>query len=424
MNVIRTEQMYINSNDTLSNLCHISKNLWNEALYPCRQAYFHNKYNLNEPKINIPNYSILAGTLKTSDNYKRLNAQTSQQILKVLTCSWTSYWNSIKEYNKNPNKFLGKPKMPDYKDKDGEHILIFTNQQCFIKNKKLRFPPSIKIKPIETRLSDSTDLREVRIVPKGSNYVCEIVYAALDEEGIINKRWYSKKINNNRIIGIDVGTRNIVAIANNIGLSPIVIKGGVLKSINQYYNKKLAELQTTYNKQSFKNGKVGEAMLRLISKRNRKIKDQMHKISHFIVDYCLKHNIGTVVIGHNEGWKQEVEMGKKNNQNFVMIPFNKLIEQIQYKVESKGIMLIIQEESHTSKCSFLDNETINHHEFYVGARFKRGLFRSAKGTIINADVQGGLNIIKKAIPKAFKGIEDVVLHPIRIELSGNTGSNY
>jgi len=410
MILTRTEQMIIKGND-FSTLCHISKNLWNEALYPCRQAYFHNKHNPTEPKQPIPGYNILAGTFKTSENFKSLNAQSAQQLLKVLDRSWKAYWKSVKEYSKHPDKFLGKPKIPDYKNKDGEFMLIFTNQQCKIKDGYVVFPKNLNLQLIKTRLPDNTDLREVRIIPQSNHYICEIVYKKINEEGEINKRWYSKLQNGNRIIGIDLGLRNIVTIANNIGEQPIIIKGGILKSINQFYNKEKAELQSIYDGQKIK---FGSKMSRLIEKRNHKIKDQMHRVSRCIINYCLEHNIGTVVIGKNDNWKQESNMGKKNNQNFVNIPHAKLIQMLTYKAKAEGISIKLQQESHTSKCSFLDNESIEHHSTYLGKRFSRGLFRSSKGIIINADINAAYNIIKKAIPKAFNGIEDVVLHPIRM----------
>jgi len=355
-------------------------------------------------------YNTLAATLKTSENYKNLNAQTAQQILKVLDRSWISFFKAIKEWSKNPDKFIGRPKLPNYKQKDGEALLIFTNQQVTIKDHILSFTKKLPLK-IKTRLPDNTNLREVRIIPKGLNYICEIIYKKQSEEGEINKRWYAKIHNGNRVIGIDLGLRNVVTIANNIGEIPIVIKGGILKSMNQYYNKEKAQLQSIYNKQGIK---FGTRMSQLNSKRNHKIKDTMHKISRYTIDYCLENNIGTIVIGKNDNWKQEANMGKKNNQNFVQIPHFKLIQMLQYKAETEGITVKLQQESHTSKCSFLDSEPICHQETYKGVRFTRGLFRSENGTILNSDVNGAYNIIRKAIPDAFaKGIEGVGLHPIR-----------
>lgn len=402
MNLIRTEQIQIKSTDELSSMCHLSKNLWNEANYLIRQEFFING--------NWIRYNTLAATLKTSENYKNLNAQTAQQILKVLDRSWNSFFKAIKEWSKNPDKFIGRPKLPNYKPKDGEALLIFTNQQVTIKDHILSFTKKLSLK-IKTRLPENLDLREVRIIPKGLNYICEIIYKKQSEEGEINKRWYAKINNGNRIIGIDLGLRNVVTIANNIGEIPIVIKGGILKSMNQYYNKEKAQLQSIYDKQGIK---FGRRMFQLNTKRNHKIRDTMHKISRYTIDYCLENNIGTIVIGKNDNWKQEANLGKKNNQNFVQIPHYKLIQMLQYKAETEGITVKLQQESHTSKCSFLDSEPISHQETYKGMRFTRGLFRSANGTILNSDVNGAYNIIRKAIPDAFaKGIEGVGLHPIR-----------
>ncbi|KAB2948322.1 MAG: putative transposase [Candidatus Methanoperedens nitroreducens] len=402
MNLIRTEQIQIEGTDELSSLCHLSKNLWNEANYLIRQEFFMNG--------NWIRSNTLAATLKTSENYKNLNAQTAQQILKVLDRSWNSFFKAIKEWSKNPDKFIGRPKIPNYKPRDGEALLIFTNQQVTIKDHILSFTKKLPLK-IKTRLLDNTNLREVRLIPKGLNYICEIIYKKQSEVGEINKRWYAKIHNGNRVIGIDLGLRNVVTIANNIGEIPIVIKGGILKSMNQYYNKEKAQLQSIYDKQGIK---FGTRMSQLNSKRNHKIKDTMHKISRYTIDYCLENNIGTIVIGKNDNWKQEANMGKKNNQNFVQIPHFKLIQMLQYKAETEGITVKLQQESHTSKCSFLDSEPICHQETYKGVRFTRGLFRSENGTILNSDVNGAYNIIRKAIPDAFaKGIEGVGLHPIR-----------
>jgi len=363
----------------------------------------------------IPQYCDLAFDLKTSENYIALNGQTAQQTLRIVSRSWKAFFKAAKEFSKHPDNFLGRPKPPGYKEKDGEFMLVFTNQQAWIENNNLMFPDNLGIEKIETRLEDDINLREVRIIPKCTGYVCEIVYEKSCEEGEINTRWYSRKENDNRIVGIDFGLRNIVTMANNIGEQPIVIKGGAIKSINQFYNKRKAQIQSIYDHQGIKTGTAVEI---LTENRNLKIRDAMHKISRYVVDWFADHNIGTIAIGHNDNWKQKAELGQRNNQNFVSIPYYILTNQIKYKAEEIGIKVIEQEESHTSKCSFLDNESIEHHEKYLGKRIKRGLFRSANGILINADVQGALNIIRKAFSNAFPqgkadGIEGVGLHPKR-----------
>ncbi len=440
--VIRTEQILIDSVDALPSSCRTSKNLWNEANYIVRQLFTEKDKNGNHIG-QYMKYSDLDYLIKNkSENYKKLPPATSQQILKILDKSWKSFFESIKDWKNNPNKYLGRPKLPGYKRKDGEFLLVFTNQQVKIKNGILIFPKKLKElndKKIKTRLDDETKLRQVRIIPKinGEKYVIEIVYNIEEHQFDLNK---------DNVIGLDFGLRNIVTIVNsntlsgnNIGEKPVIIKGGVLKSINQFYNKRLAELKTIYSKQTViveeidkktgvktekkKQRLTGPAIQRLNENRNNKIKDVMHKYSRYIIDYCIEHDVGTVVIGHNDNWKQEINLGKRNNQNFVQIPFYQLTKMIKYKGEEIGIDIIGQDESHTSKCSFLDEESVEHHDVYVGKRTSRGLFRSGKGKIINADVQGALNIIKKAIPKIFSkkfdtkvdGIEDEGLHPLRID---------
>jgi IS605 OrfB family transposase len=209
--------------------------------------------------------------------------------------------------------------------------------------------------------------------------------------------------------------------SNKCGLKPQIINGRPLKSINQFYNKKLSEYKS---KLPFKNKeqlKTSKRIKRLTTKRNCKIEDYLHKASKLVVDFCIINQIGRIVIGKNKQWKTESNIGDKNNQNFVQIPFNKLISMIEYKARLKGIVLIVREESYTSKASFLDSDNIpvykKEKEYtFSGKRIKRGLYKSKKGLIINADVNGGYNIIRKAFPNAFgNGIEGVVVHPNEVK---------
>ena len=224
------------------------------------------------------------------------------------------------------------------------------------------------------------------------------------------------EVSANRILGIDVGVRNIITIGNSISEKGIAVKGGVLKSINQYFNRELARLKSVNDRQR-KNRENTKRINKLYAVRNRKIRDVMHKISSAVIVYARTNEIDTIVIGHNNGWKQDVDMGKKNNQDFVQIPFNTLINQIYYKGQEYGINVIKQEESYTSKCSFLDNESIEKHETYLGKRIKRGVFKSSNGKLIHADLQASYNIIKKAIPEAFaNGIEGIGLYPSSLSI--------
>ncbi|ABY95675.1 transposase, IS605 OrfB family [Thermoanaerobacter pseudethanolicus ATCC 33223] len=387
------EQIQINKNHELwaycDKICFTAKNLYNYANYIIRQEFINNNKWIRYKKLNK--------TLKEHETYKNLPAQTAQQTLRLLDRNWKSFFKAMKEWRKDKSKFNGKPKLPKYKKKNGRSIAIFTNQQCKIKDGYLTFPKTdLKLK---TRVEGK--LKEVRIVPKGSVYVIEIVF----EKEVVETKKSSK-----RIAGIDLGLNNFVTLVNNIGVKPIVINGKVIKSINQYYNKKKAEPMSYVGNRGTSN-----RIKKLSIKRDNKIKDLMHKISRFVANWCKQYDIDTLIVGYNAGWKQEIELGKINNQNFVSIPFNTFINMLKYKCEEEGITFILVEESYTSGCSFLDNEEISKENYNSNRRIKRGLFRSNKGILINADVNSGYNIIRKVFPEAFaEGIEGVGLHPVRL----------
>lgn len=399
MFVTRVEQHQIKQTHSLwkmcDDLCFKSKNLYNYANYIVRQEFVNNNEWIR--------YYDLCKILKNEQVYKKLPAQTSQQILRLLDQNWKSFFKAIKDWSKNKEKYLGKPKPPKYKKKNGRHVVIFTNQQCKIKDGYIKFPKTdlkLKTKVIE-------GLQQVRIIPKGSIYVIEVVY----------KKEISDMIHeSNRVVGIDLGLNNFATMVNNIGETPIVINGKGIKSINQYYNKQKAHFQSILKKQ---NGLDWSKRLeKLTLKRNNKIKDFMHKASRYVVNWCMEHHIDTVIIGKNDNWKQEINLGKRLNQSFVQIPYGIFIQQLQYKCEEVGIKVVLTEESYTSKCSFLDMEEIKKQKQYKGKRIKRGLFQSEKGILINADVNGAYNIMRKVFPKAFaNGIEGVGLHPVKLNVA-------
>jgi putative transposase len=259
----------------------------------------------------------------------------------------------MKEWNKDKGKFNSKPNLPKYKKKNGRSIAIFTNQQCKIKDKYLTFPKTdLKLK---TRLEGK--LKEVRIIPKGSVCVVEIIY----EKEIAEAKRPSQKI-----AGIDLGLNNFVTLVNNIGVKPIVINGKVMKSINQYYTKRKAELMSYVGNRGTSN-RIGKPTL----KRNNKKKDLMHKISRFTANFCKQYNIDTLIFGYNPEWKQEIELGKINNQNFVSIPYYQFVNMLKYKCEGEGINFIPVEESYTIGCSFLDGEEVSKENYNLSRRIKR-----------------------------------------------------
>jgi putative transposase len=239
--------------------------------------------------------------------------------------------------------------------------------------------------------------RQIRIVPKfnGTFFNVELIY---------EKDELNKALDVNRVASLDFGVDNLITLVDNKmeeeNREPIIINGKPIKSINQFYNKRRAEIQAEL---SINGQRTSKELMKITDWRNEKISDYMHKTSRFVINYCVSHNLGHIVIGKNDGWKQSIQLGKRNNQTFVAIPFDKLSQQIQYKAQLVGIKVTTVEENYTSKCSALDLEEIGKHEdhAYAGKRVFRGLFRTAFGILINADVNGALNILRKVIGDNF-----------------------
>lgn len=326
-------------------------------------------------------YYRLESMLQDSKEYKDLPAQSSQQNLKQLDSNWKAFFVANKQFKSNKNEFSGRPKLPKYK-KGKVNILILTALQCKIKDNKICFPKIFKGFKLNTK---ADNICHVRIIKELNDSIkIEVVYEVEDKE--------LKEGNN--YLGIDLGLNNLAAIINNIGLNPILINGRGLKSINQYYNKKLAYYKSILDK-SKAGVKVSKRIKELTIKRNNKIKDKMHKISRFIIDYAVKNNINKIVIGLNKGWKDEINLKKKVNQNFVGIPYDMLINQIKYKALLEGIEVIVTEEKYTSGTSFIDNEMPTKKFYNKKRRIYRGLFKSNSGVLINADINGACQILRK-----------------------------
>lgn len=394
--MILVEKHIINKNHKFFNECDeltvLSKNLYNQSLYNIRQHYFENKSYLNYND----NYHIT----KNQDSYKKLPTKVSCQIIKMVDQNFKSFFALIK------NKTV-KNKIPSYLKKDGRYLTKFPKQSISIKE----FKKNGKIKlsktniNITTKVKDFNSIKEVRIIPRNNFYVIDVVY---EKKGLKFKE-------TNIISSIDPGMNNLATISFNDGKKPFIMNGKPLKSINQFYNKKLAflksELETKQKTKKSKN------IIKLTNKRNNKINDYLHKSSKKLVNQLVLNDVSTLIIGKNKNIKQDINLGKKTNQNFVQIPLFKYLNMIEYKSKLNGIKVIYQEESYTSKCSFLDKETIKKHEIYKGKRLKRGLFETNKGMLINADVNGSLNILKKAIPNAFvDGIEGIGVYPFKLNV--------
>jgi putative transposase len=380
-----------------------AKNLYNAANYVIRQTFFGEGVFIN--------YSELDKKMQKTPEYRALPAKVSQWVLKDLTNNWIGFFQALKEWKVNPGAFLGRPKPPKYKHKtDGRFKLTYTIQA--ISKRILRMGI---VRPSQLGIDIQTGIpveliRQVRVCPRKHFYVLEVVYEVKERECNDTPRI---------VAGIDIGVDNLAAITSNKpGFVPILVNGRPLKSINQFYNKKMGSLQQEQTELGYPERRT-RRMDSLTERRNRRVKQYMHCASRTIIDILCEQGVDTLIIGKNQQWKQSVKIGRRNNQNFVQIPHARFIDMLCYKAELEGIRVILQEESYSSKCSFLDLEEVRKHEKYLGRRVKRGLFKSSDGTRINADVNGSYNIIRKAFSNAFSEneIEGVVVRPVRIRLN-------
>lgn len=405
----------------------LSKNLYNAALYRLRQNFtMQGKTELSDnekevlteiektvaatglakPKLCI-SYKFLEKLMRVNNNpdfFAGLPMQTAQHIIKQACRDFTSWIKALKSFGKDPSAFLGKPEIPGYK-KGTLSLVKFTNQDCVLYGKDnktyLKFPKT-NTTLLMPHVKDTSFLKEVQVKPYYDGF---LVIPILESENKIS-------VNEDLIYscGIDFGVNNLAAIVSNDG-SCLLYKGGPIKSANQWYNKQKAKYTSAAEKC---NQKKNTHKLNAISKnRDCFIQDHMHKVSSDIIHYCLEHKIGTIVIGVNKDWKQNSNIGKTNNQNFVTIPFATLRWMITYKAKNVGINVIEQEESYTSKASFLDRDFIptyskdNDTKYtFSGRRYPRGCYTSKDKTVINSDLNGAANILRKAIPTAFRDITD------------------
>ena len=338
---------------------------------------------------------------KTHENYKLTFSQPANCTLRLLDKNWKSFFKAIKDWKLHPEKYLGMPRLPKYLKKDGRFPWMIPNNQCFYDYEKgTVYMRNRLLNDYEWKCRCLGRLIQVRFIPRGCCYVMEIVYETEIPD---------TKENNNRIASIDLGVNNLVTMTNNIGLNPIIINGKGIKSINQYYNKRLAKEKSLLK---IRHAKDWSRKLDVLTrKRYQRIKNYMHNASAYIVAWCLQNNINTLVVGKNKKWKQKSEMSKISNQKFIQIPYEMLSEQLKYKCENAGINYIEVNESYTSGTSFLDHERPDKNNYDKSRRVVRGLFKSNSGLLINSDVNGSLQIMKKVFPNAFEiryGIEGVL----------------
>ncbi|MEG5163625.1 transposase [Microcoleus sp. AT3-A2] len=386
-----------------------SKNLYNAANYVIRQSFVYGW--------GYVNYNEMNRLMKSHEAYKALPAKVSQQILMILDKNWKSFFEAVKAYKTAPSKFTGRPKLPKYKDKvKGRNILVYTIQAI---SSKLLKKGIIKLSgtnlSIKTKVSPDL-ICQVRLVPKCDSYVIEVIYDACTERSRSEQE--STVSDNKFVASIDLGLDNLVALTSNQpSFTPLLINGRPLKSINQFYNKRKARLQT----QLKGSRKSSPRIQRLTRCRHQRIDNYLHHTSRLIVDILIAQQIGTLIIGKNAQWKTEIDLGKQTNQNFVSIPHARLIEMLEYKARLVGIKVIVQEESYTSQANFLGLDPIpvygktDKDTAFSGRRIKRGLYKTSVGRLINSDVNAAYNILRKAIPNAFSdGIESCVVQPRRV----------
>lgn len=416
----------------LDTISHQANNLYNAALYQLRQQWIkHHKWR---------NYNWLDTLFKTKFKQRENMLydafpyrQSAQQTLKEVATVWNAWSKALKAYRKNPHKFSGKPRMPGYLPKGKRHLFYVTSQNMKVKDNYLIIHPCNNRLNFKLQLyGDMKAVKRIAFKPLSKGKFKVIIQYATNQV-------IKYKPDNQCYLGIDPGLDNAFTCAgNDANVQPLIINGRGIKSVNQYYNKQIAKLSHYHalNQQCYqlKQTKQGPKKVYYYSKqqqqltnwRNAKIRQFCHYASKRIIDYALSNDFNTIIIGKNKGQKRSINLGKRTNQNFVGIPHAVMIQMIKYKANLQGITVIQTNESYTSQTSFLDGEKPckqngnfarkAKHLSPVKRRFKRGLFQSNKGILINADVNGALQIIKKVFPKVSfaNGIVGAVLRPVKV----------
>ena len=377
----------------LSRVFEIKKDKWlNEQfnlstlLYNQGRHFINEYYNQKSKFLSYFELDKLLKNLTELNFYKQIcKAQVAQQCLRQLNSNYTSYFKALKDFKVNPSKYNGMPKTPKFKTE--QNLITFTYQTIKIKDQFIVINKEHKVHiPDEVYKEELNNFKTISFIPFYNRIKVVIAYET--EE-------LNTDLNLNDYLSIDLGVNNLCSCVSKDDC--FILNGKPLKSINQYFNKELSKLRSErplkgkyqdFNYNSFK-------IKNLSLKRELKITDILHKASKYLVNYCVKHKIGTIVFGRNKEWKDSIQLGKQTNQNFVSIPFYKLLKMLEYKCKIIGINLVTQEESYTSKCDSLAFEEVKCHEKYKGSRIKRGLFLSSLGKVLNADINGALNILRK-----------------------------
>ena len=370
----------------LDNYAFLAKNLYNSVLYRHTQDYKAGKKRISWMTL------IKEFRATNQPDFRAIPSNMGASIIKAVDAEYKSFFGKRK---------VGlKANLPRYKDPiEGRYKLIF-NEKLISKKAlkrgflKLYTPEAIK-EELKFKLPKNIDIatiKEVTVTKFNDGYMINIICKVEDEIG-------AKQGNN--VAAIDLGLSNLVACVSNTDLKPFLISGRPINSFNHVWNKKTSKLKSKLDTSKDEGEKkaIKTKINKLNRKRNFKVNDYLHKVSTLLVNHLESNQINSLVIGYNQGWKQDINLGKKVNQKFYVTPFYKFLNMLRYKCADRGITVKTQEESYTSKCSFLDNEYPEKHDSYKGRRVKRGLFRSSNGVEINADINGAYNILVKAIGK-------------------------
>ncbi len=395
---MRLVERHIVRDNRFEDICLKSGLLYNYVLYNVRQGIFSGNY-LKEYE-----FSTKLGKENQFD-FRNLPCHVSQQVVGQVFKDIRSWLKLKRDFEKNPSKYNNhRPRLPKYKKGEKQNIIIFDLTNCRIKDDNRVYFVNNIIDPIKTNVKNS-ELKQVRIVPQATCYVVEVIYERKEMDLNLNK---------SNFLSIDLGLNNLCSCISNVDANPFIINGRVIKSVNQWYNKEKAKLM------SFVGDKGTSCRINKITLyRNLFIEDKLHKISRYIINFCISNNISKIIIGLNKEWKQEINIGKRNNQHFVSIPHSKLIDKITYKAKLLGIEVVIHEESYTSKVDHLVFESLNRHDVYIGKRIKRGLFQSSIGKLLNADINGAIGIARKVIGDSCIDMiigSGLAFNPIRVNI--------
>jgi len=416
-----------------------------ELSWHCSKLYNTVNYQIKNNEEVKPIYTKLENNFKDNWHTKYLHSHNRQQLLKQLAQDWKSFFNSIKDYKKSPKKYKGQPRPPKFKylDRNPSEI-IFTNLAVRVRKNNLLLSLSKEIKSkfqvdslkfklpsVVQSLINLDNLQQVRIKKENlsGDWYLIITYKVDEKENasgdnvmaIASPRWgdAGSTLRNLKEEAVDLGLDNLATITLKDNPKSYIIDGKVIKSENRYYNRKITRLQKIRMKQvGSKYFKDTKQIKGLRLKRRNFVFDYLHKASKKIVELALKNNVSTIVIGDIA----EIKQNNKHNKHFVSIPIQRLKDLIEYKAKLEGIKVVFVNEAYTSGCSAIDEESLSKTDYDKSRRIKRGLFKTGN-KVINADVNGSLNIMRKHLkngtPKMVKQIRDMgeVDTPERLRVS-------